>query len=83
MFADENGDCFGSYQDQMRELEDRIRTLEMAITRHHQKTKGHNMCWENDVELWKAVGIKADHPDPPDWCEFMTKCAEYRKSREK
>jgi len=61
----------------------RIKELENAIKKHREQT-GHEMCWENDEELWQVLedGIKLDHT-PPEWCEFMQKCAEYRKSRER
>ena len=65
------------------ELEDRVEELEIAIRKHREQTS-HNMCWENDEELWAVLndGIKIDHT-PPSWCEFMTKCAEYRASKDK
>ena len=57
--------------------------LKTAIEKHRAQT-GHNMCWENDIELWSVLedGVKIDHTPPP-WCEFMQKCAEYRKSKDK
>lgn len=60
-----------------------IDKLEDAIRNHRSKT-GHEMCWENDEELWAVLGdnVEIDHT-PPEWCEFMTKCAEYRKSRDR
>jgi hypothetical protein len=61
----------------------RIKELEDAI-RKHRETTGHNMCWENDEELWTVLkdGIKLDHT-PPNWCEFMQNCAAYRASKDK
>lgn len=61
----------------------RIKELEAAIKKHREQT-GHEMCWENDEELWAVLGddVKVDHT-PPEWCEFIQKCAEYRKSRER
>ena len=58
------------------------RVLEDSIKKHREQT-GHNMCWENDQELWSVLndGVKTDHT-PPKWDEFMIKCVEYRKSRE-
>lgn len=82
VIADRDGDCMGSYQHQLREAEIRVSQLERAIQKHHEQTTGHQMCWENDVELWRAVGIVAEHPEPPPWCEFMQRCAEYRASKE-
>lgn len=60
----------------------RADALSQAIRRHHADTTEHQMCWENDQELWRAVGIESDRPEPPEWCEFITRCAEYRASRE-
>ena len=64
-------------------LIDKIEELEDAIKNHREQT-GHNMCWENDEELWLVLKdkVKSDHT-PPDWDKFMNKCVEYRKSREK
>ena len=60
-----------------------IKKLEDAIKDHRAQT-GHNMCWENDQKLWSVLNdnVKLNHT-PPDWDEFITKCVEYRKSREK
>ena len=61
----------------------KINKLEDAIRKHREQT-GHNMCWENDEELWATLedGIKIDHTTP-DWCEFMNRCVEYRASKDK
>lgn len=61
----------------------KIAGLEEAIKKHREQT-GHNMCWENDEELWSVLkdGVVIDHT-PPNWCEFMTKCAQYRASKDK
>lgn len=61
----------------------RIKELETAIKKHRAAT-GHNMCHENDEELWLVLkdNVKIDHTPPP-WCEFMQKCAEYRASKDK
>lgn len=56
--------------------------LKKAIEEHHKKTRDHEMCWENDVELWEAAGLDAVRPEPPPWEEFMVRCARYRASRE-
>ncbi len=65
------------------ELQNRILELESAIRKHREQT-GHNMCWENDEELWSTLGdsIKIDHTPPP-WEEFMHRCAAYRASKDK
>jgi hypothetical protein len=60
----------------------RIRELEDAIRKHRSAT-GHDMCWENDVELWSVLkdNVKMDHTPPP-WPEFMKRCAAYRASKD-
>ena len=60
------------------ELEARVAALESAI-RKHRAAQGHELCWENDDELWSALGdgVTADRRVPP-WPEFMTRCAAYR-----
>lgn len=67
----------------IRKLQARIRELEAAIKKHRRRT-GHNMCWENDEELWSVLkdGKKFDHTPPP-WPEFMRRCALYRASKDK
>jgi len=59
-----------------------IKHLESAIKKHRDQT-GHNMCWENDQELWAVLNddVEIDHT-PPAWDEFMLKCVEYRKSKD-
>lgn len=64
--------------------EKRVVELEAAIKKHREQT-GHNMCWENDRELWRVLGDKVDTTFshiPPSWPEFMDRCVQYRKSRE-
>lgn len=61
----------------------KVKFLEDAIRKHRDAT-GHDMCWENDEELWSVLkdGVKLDHT-PPTWCEFMKNCAAYRASKDK
>lgn len=65
------------------ELRARVAELEAAIRKHREAT-GHEMCWENDEELWSTLGdgVVIDHTPPP-WCEFMQRCAEYRASKDR
>jgi hypothetical protein len=69
--------------DETARLKARVRELEAAIKKHRRQT-GHNMCWENDEELWRVLGDKkkVDHTPPP-WEEFMRRCAAYRASKDK
>lgn len=72
-----------SPQNQIRALKGRIRTLESAIRKHRRQT-GHDLCWENDEELWSVLpDSKAYDHTPPPWEEFIQRCAAYRKSRER
>lgn len=66
-----------------KKLLKRIKELENAIKKHRKATN-HEMCWENDEKLWEILNdkVKINH-NPPEWCEFMKKCAEYRKSKDK
>lgn len=61
----------------------RIEELENAIRKHRSAT-GHNMCWENDEELWVVLkdNIEINHK-PPGWCKFITNCIKYRASKDK
>ena len=68
---------------ELARLKKRVRVLEAAIKKHRRQT-GHNLCWENDEELWRALGdkVKLDHTPPP-WEEFIQRCAAYRQSRQR
>ena len=59
------------------------RELELdAAIRYHRAQTGHNMCWENDKELWKVLGDETDIDHTlPERCEFLRKCEEYYDSR--
>jgi hypothetical protein len=56
--------------------------LRSAIATHASK-RGHELCWLNDVALWKTVGIEGDYPH--EWVpvreEFLAQCARYHASR--
>lgn len=62
---------------------ERLARLEAAI-RRHRAAQGHDLCWENDIELWSALGdgVQVDRQVPP-WPEFMSRCAAYRASFDK
>jgi hypothetical protein len=64
-------------------VQKRLFKLEAAIRKHRKQTM-HEMCWENDEELWTTIEDteQIDHTPPP-WCEFMQKCAAYRASKER
>jgi hypothetical protein len=60
---------------------ERILELETAIRKHHE-AQGHDMCWENDEELYAVLkdDVKVDHT-PPSRCEFRERCRQYYESR--
>lgn len=62
--------------------EEKATRLEAAI-RKHRSAQGQDLCWLNDVELWKALGdgVVPDRQVPP-WPEFMAGCVAYRKMLE-
>ena len=68
---------------ELRWLIGEYRKLLVAIEKHRSAT-GHEMCHENDEELWAILsdGVTLDHAPPP-WCEFMSRCALYRASKDK
>jgi len=53
--------------------------------RKHMEASGHNLCWENDQELWRsAFGPDArsyPHSTVPPYGEFIGQCSKYWKSR--
>lgn len=76
--------CFFCIEDEKEvELSKLVSVLRAAIENHRSKTK-HEMCWENDEELWAVLddGVKIDHTPPPK-DEFLRRCAEYCSSRMK
>lgn len=51
--------------------------LEMAI-RKHRNARGHDRCWENDLELYAALGDGlSTSPELPTREEFLSRCKEY------
>jgi 8-oxo-dGTP diphosphatase len=73
----------GFWNNPFEQLKRRVEELEAAIRKHREAT-GHNMCWENDEELWAVLadGVVLDHT-APEHCEFFRKCIEYRESKDK
>ena len=65
-----------------RLLASEVLRLRAAITTHASK-RGHELCWLNDVALWKTVGIEGDYPHDavPVREEFLAQCARYHASR--
>ena len=52
------------------------RKLHEAIVKH-RSAYGHDRCWLNDLELYKASGMYQDEPKLPPLPEFMEHCAAY------
>jgi hypothetical protein len=67
---------------QVRELAAEVLRLRNAISLHHSAS-GHELCWLNDVELWKAAGLEGKYPHAtlPVREEFLGQCAKYHESR--
>jgi hypothetical protein len=68
----------------VRELAAEVLRLRAAISAHHSAT-GHELCWLNDVSLWKAAGLEGKYPHGtlPVREEFLGQCAKYHESRVK
>ena len=66
----------------VRRLAGEVLRLRDAIATHATK-RGHELCWLNDVELWKAIGIDSGylHDSLPVREEFLAQCARYHASR--
>ena len=66
----------------VRRLAGEVLRLRDAIASHAAK-RGHELCWLNDVELWKAIGIDAGYPHDsvPVREEFLKQCGRYYASR--
>ena len=68
---------------ELSEARSEIRRLRAAIEDHREQT-GHNLCWLNDVELWKALG-DGDAAYPRETVvsadEFFVGCRAYYASR--
>ena len=66
----------------VRRLAGEVLRLRDAIASHAAK-RGHELCWLNDVALWKTIGIEGDYPHDslPVREEFLAQCARYHASR--
>lgn len=60
------------------ELVEEILRLRNTL-RQLRDNDGHDLCWYNP-EVWNVLPEKLQPaPKIPEWCEFMTRCAEFRK----
>ena len=50
--------------------------MEAAVSKH-ATARGHERCWENDRELYRAFGLEPSGPDLPSRDEFLGRCAAY------
>jgi hypothetical protein len=66
----------------VRRLAGEVLRLRSAIESRASK-RGHELCWLNDVALWKTVGLESDYPHDavPVREEFLAQCARYQASR--
>lgn len=55
----------------------------VAAIKKHREQSGHNLCWLNDLELWKVIDPDATYPHDkvPGREEFLSQCARYHESR--
>ncbi len=66
-----------------------IRTLAAEVIRlregirNHQNKSGHELCWLNDIELWKLLdsGARYPHNSLPVREEFLAQCGRFYASR--
>ena len=59
-----------------------VRRLREGI-KSHRSASGHELCWLNDVELWKLVDDNPVYPHDtlPVQDEFLSQCRRYHESR--
>ena len=79
---EELGGLVSANDPQVRRLAGEVLRLRNAIATHAAK-RGNELCWLNDVALWKSVGIDAGYPHDslPVREEFLAQCARYHASR--
>lgn len=53
----------------------------MVVCKHHA-TRGHDRCWENDRELYRAAGLLVEGPDLPPRAEFLKRCEAYYEQQD-
>lgn len=75
--GDEQGHITGCRFSSSEVIESRIKILESGI-RKHRDAKGHDRCFENDLELYKLLpeSTKIDN-QLPSRAEFLEGCAKY------
>lgn len=66
----------------IRALAEEVRRLRAAIKKH-QSASGHELCWLNDVELWRSISNDPTYPHEslPVREEFLKQCERYHSSR--
>ena len=66
----------------VRQLATEVLRLRAAIATHAAK-RGHEMCWLNDISLWKVIGIDEGYPHDsvPVREEFLGQCVRYYEAR--
>lgn len=71
----------GNFEATVESLHEENSRLREAIVKH-RAAQGHDMCHENDTELYAILddGVEVNHAPPPR-CEFRQKCREYYESR--
>ena len=66
----------------VRRLAAEVARLRAGI-KSHRSTTGHELCWLNDVELWKLIEANPAYPHEslPVAEEFLSQCRRYHESR--
>lgn len=74
---------FAPFNPQLRTLLGEIDRLTAAIQNHFDQTTGHSMCWKNDEELWRTIGIQSPYPHESMATkkEMLKHCGRYIDSR--
>lgn len=65
--------------DMIKVLINEIEHLYKIIDNHYEK-RGHDICWENDDQLYVESGLLPRDSDLPPIEEHKMKCDEYRKN---
>lgn len=70
------------YDAELQRLKEENLRLVNAIKRHRD-ARGHDRCWENDLELYEAIGgVNVDDFHLPPCNEFLQGCLNYWNERQ-
>ena len=74
--------CLSSEEEQVVSLVAEVLRLRRGV-QTHQKKSGHELCWLNDLELWKLIDSTVVYPHEtlPVREEFLGQCRRFYDSR--